>query len=696
VRAPARRHPVDAKAAVAQIVATDGSVLGSGFLAGHGLVVTCAHVLENAGYGPGDEVRTRFPQAEGSPRAVGTVLAEAWRDSRGDDIAVIRLREAPEGVPVLSVGSADGFKGERVWSFGFPRHAHVNGRYGDGTVQGHLNADGRRLLQLDQANAIAQGFSGGPVVDEESALVIGMITEITAADRHQRGVNLAYATPGETLRQAWPALAAQDICPYLDLRPFDQEDSRWFHGRDALRQQVRDTLTRHRGVLLQGPSGSGKSSLVQAGVLPELPQDWLTFTAREGQDWAGALERAGLSGVRSEGLLQAVRGRLEHEAENVRLLLVIDQFEELLTTAGPGGKLPGHSLDALRQLTEVIRSYEPVVVLLVMRVDFYHRLHDLAPDLLEAVKPGQVDVYATLEAEELRDIITKPARSVGLRFDEGLPEVIVTEALAAHPGGTADGRTSVALLPLLGKTLTLLWEQREDNRLTSEAYETIGRFGGSLKGWYEKAFRELGPGRQPVAQRILSALVRRDETEGIPDVRQPRSVRTLRGLTQDSAFDEVLAVLTRHRIVITHNPREGGHKDEPTVELIHDFLINTWDGLKEWVRRDAAFDAWLRRVEYQQRRWQETGHPEELLQPTVVASALEWTAQKRVLPARVTEFLQRSERHHKELERRRQRTRGAITALLSLFLVGLLIALSFMTEFALGERQAKQEVQERE
>ncbi|MFI9542938.1 trypsin-like peptidase domain-containing protein [Streptomyces sp. NPDC052016] len=689
---PASSQPPSPEAAVAQVLASDGTVAGAGFLAGDGLLLTCAHVLHAVGHGPGDDVRVCFPQAKNAPRALGTVLAEPWRDPEGEDIAVVRLHEVPAGLPVPAVGSAQGFEGQRVRSFGFPAQAHTDGRHGTGVVQGYLNADGRVLLQLDGANALAQGFSGGPVLDVESGLVLGMVTEITAPDRHHRGLNVAYATPGEALRAACPALASQETCPYLDLEPFGKEHSKWFHGRDAASKEVLRKLKRHRGVLLQGPSGSGKSSLVQAGVLPDLPHDWLTCTARTGRDWAADLEREGLPGVRETGLLDAVRRRLAGEADGRRLLLVFDQFEKLLTAVGSAAEPPIHAADALRQLTEVIRSYEPVVVLLVMRVDFYHRLHVLAPDLLEAVKHGQIDLFPTLRAEELRAIVTRPAHSVGLRFEEGLPEAIVTEALAARPRSAADGRADVALLPLLEKTLTLLWENRSDNRLTWEAYnDRIGGFSGSLKGWYERAFRELGPGRRPVAERILSALVRHDETEQTPDTRQMRSVEELRDLIADSSFDDVLAVLARHRLVITHTPSGGRYQGRPMVDLVHEYLISTWDELREWVARDAPFDAWLRQVESQRRMWEATPDAGGLLQRADLDAALGWAARTRTLPPRISAFLRLSDEHHKARERRRLRIRRAVITGLSLLTAGLLAVSTVALDYAEGERQAKEE-----
>ncbi|MFH0517650.1 trypsin-like peptidase domain-containing protein [Streptomyces sp. M41] len=697
---PARRNP-NPEAAVAQVLAPDGAVAGSGFLAGDGLLLTCAHVVEAAGHGPGDEVRVRFAQAANAPYAVGTVLAEPWRDPNGEDIAVLRLHPAPPGIPLLAVGSAEGFEGQPVGSFGFPAQAPADGHHGTGVVQRYLTAAGHRLLQLDSANTLTQGFSGGPVWDEESGLVIGMVTEITAPDRHQRGVNVAYVTPGETLRAACPELAGQDLCPYLDLEPFETRHSHLFHGRDEARDEVLEKLRRHRGVLLQGPSGSGKSSLVQAGVLPQLPRSWLTCTARTGRDWAGDLERDGLAGVRDSGLLAAVRRLLAGREGGVRLLLVFDQFEELLTSAGASAgasaradPLP-HAADALQHITEVINSYEPVVVLLVMRVDFYHRLHALAPDLLQAVKQGQIDLFPTLKAAELRDIVTRPAHSVGLRFEEGLPEAIVTEALTTRPRLARNGRADVSLLPLLEKTLTLLWENRSGNRLTDDAYGRIGRFGGSLERWYERAFQELGPGRRAVAERILSALVRHDETEQTPDTRQIRSVEELRDLTADSSFDEVLAVLARHRLVITHTPAEGRYQGRPMVELVHDYLITTWDNLSKWVERDAPFDAWLRRVESQQRIWKATDNADDFLQRSDLNAALDWAAGKRAFPPLVSEFLRLSDDHHKKREQRSRRIRRTVGTVLSLMTAGLMVASAFAVDYADREQQAKEEMQER-
>src|SRR5262249_61348356 len=94
------------------------------------------------------------------------------------------------------------------------------------------------LLQLTDANDLATGFSGGPVIDEVTGLVIGMLTAISPPDAHLRGVGIAYATPTQTLREIWPELVEAQVCPYRGLEPFGAEHAGWFYGRTAAVQRV--------------------------------------------------------------------------------------------------------------------------------------------------------------------------------------------------------------------------------------------------------------------------------------------------------------------------------------------------------------------------------------------------------------------------------------------------------------------------
>ncbi|MFD4652246.1 trypsin-like peptidase domain-containing protein [Streptomyces sp. NPDC058441] len=591
------------QSAVAQVLSPKGEVAGAAFLAAEDVVFTCAHVVRSAGYGPGDVVRLLFPRARGAPQAEGEVLAEPWRPPEDEDVAVIRLRDTPSAVHPLGVGAAAGSQGHRVRSYGFPAQAPPGGHFGYGTAGDLLGGDRLQVI----SNDLTAGFSGTPLVDDVTGLVIGMVTAIAGRDPNGRGQNIAYATPTETLRRLWPDLALKKVRPYRGLEPFGQQDARWFHGRDEARDAVLASLRRNRrGVLLLGPSGSGKSSLVQAGVLPNLPAGWKAT------------------------LVRPVTGLPDIPAaeQGTQLLVVIDQFEELLTPAEP-------DLPTLQRLTELATSYQPVTILLVMRDDFYPRLAELAPDLLKALQPGLLNIPATLSENDLKNIITKPAATAGACFEKGLPARIIVDLLRADDRNGPSGRVSTTLLPLLEKTLTLLWEQREDNRLTSEAYKAIGTLKESLATWRDTAFAEFTPRQRAAAERILSALVRHDETRQTPDTRQRRSLTDLRALAGDPESDTALAVLARHRIITTYREE---------AELIHDTLIRDWPDLQTWVERDAKFHAWLRRARAQADRGP--------LQGVDLEEGLDYGEQGRGLPPDVADLLAAS-RRHRQLRRAR-------------------------------------------
>ncbi|MEV7126790.1 trypsin-like peptidase domain-containing protein [Streptomyces sp. NPDC093260] len=677
-------------AAVAQILGPAGTVAGAGFLAADGILVTCAHVITAAGAGPGGTVRLAFPQAPGAPTAQGRVLSEPWRAPAADDVAVLRLEAGDSWPDPLPLGSAAGCHGHRVRSFGFPTQAPAGGHHGYGTG-GHLiergTDEGGPLLQLTDANDLTTGFSGAPVLDEQTGRVIGMVTAITAPDAHLRGSGVAYATPTEVLRNAWPDVAVrEDERPYRRaLEPFTAEHAAWFHGRDAAVERVLEALAAQRRAALLGPSGAGKTSLVQAGVLPALAAGrlpgsdrWLPVLVRPGQDLTAELERAGLSGSADDGLAGAVERLLAAEPRHRRVLLVVDQFEELLTHETAAGPAAGRSLTALRQLTDALTSSAPLSVLLVMRDDFYPRLAALAPELLDAMATGVVNVPATLDARELEAMITLPARAAGARFEEGLPERIVTDVLAAGREGAASLRAPVTVLPLLELTLSQLWDRRVDGYLTHDAYQALGRVTGSLATWCDEAVATLPDERRPVAQRILTALVRpADEAHDIPPVRQQVPVPTLRELAVDGTSgvrrdeqltraDETLSALTRHRIVTTRAVRLPGRPendpDQPVVaELIHDALIREWGRLRDWARDDRQFQDWLHRAREQHAVWTRSARPADLLDGTDLTEGMSWSA-RRGMPADIAAFLNRSS----AAATRRRRLRRAALALVTI------------------------------
>lgn len=680
-------------AAVVQILIADGQVAGAGFLVVEDIVVTCAHVVLEAGAGPGDTVQLVFPHATGAPQVEGSVQAEAWRAPEDDDVAVIRLSGSVEGATALRLGSAAGCRGHAVRSFGFPAQAPAGGHFGFAVAGDLLPAtDSRGVhLQLTAANDLTTGFSGAPVMDEVTGLVIGMVTEITALDEHERGQGIAYVTPTQTLREIWPDLTEHDICPYRGLEQFTAEHAQWFHGRDdGVRQVLSNLAHQQRVILLLGPSGSGKSSLVQAGVLPALAagalpgsDTWLPVIARPREDLLAELERSGLPGAASAGIAEAVTRRLAAESGHDRLLLVIDQFEELLTEPYNGHRQEylAARLAATDQLTTAVKSPARLSVILIMRDDFYPQQAALAPRLLEAAMPGLLNVPGTLSEHDLHDIITLPAANVGARLESGLPERIITDVLATSPEGTLVRRVPVTTLPLLELTLSELWKRRQSGCLTHDAYQCIGEVAGSLTTWCDTALDQLPPEHRPIAQRTLTALVRpADPDHNIPATRAQVPLQELRELAADPkggpqsnrAVDEVFAALTRQRIITTQTPGQSGQPDAPPAlplaELIHEALIRNWGTLREWVEQDHRFHEWLDHTREQRARWAETRDPGDLLGGTALAEGLDWSKQRQ-MPGDIAGFLAASQERHQAVIRRSKRLNAVLATLLVLALI---------------------------
>ncbi|MDT0343276.1 nSTAND1 domain-containing NTPase [Streptomyces litchfieldiae] len=663
-------------AATVQVIGRDGGVAGAGFLAAGGVVLTCAHVVRAAGIGPGGELTLAFPGLPGAPRLPGTVLAEGWRSRDAEDVAVVRLAGAPPGVAPLALGAARGCRGHRVASFGFPAQAPPGGHFGYGEAGDLLGGDG--LLQLSRANDLTTGFSGGAVVDEVTGLVIGMVTSIAAPDPHLKGQDIAYATPAEVLREVWPELTERRVTPYRGLEPFTAEHAEWFNGRAAAVEKVLTGLDGQGRVLLLGPSGSGKSSLIQAGVLPKLAggrlpggDRWLPVLARPGRDLPAELARAGLPGAATDGVVAAAERRLAAEPGRRRVLLVIDQLEELLTQ--PDAAAVAWAAD---QLAAAIRARSVLRVVMVLRDDFYPRLAALAPELLEAAEPGVVHVPALLTADELRDIIVRPAHAAGARFEDGLAERIIADLMAER-------QTPVTVLPLLEVTLTQLWEDRRDGRLTHATYHRNGAVTGALNAWCDTALADLPAAHRPLAQRTLTALVRpADEAQAIPATRRQVPLDDLRALAGEGPFDEVLAALARHRIVITRAGRDGG---PPTAELMHDALIRDWHELRDWIAADHQFQAWLLRAGDRHANWQRSGLPGDLLDGTDLDAGLAWSRQ-RGLPDAIAAFVAASHQRQRAAARRTRRLNAVLACLLVLALAAAGLAF-WQQERAVSARQ---------
>jgi WD40 repeat protein len=585
----------------------------------------------------------------------------------------------------MRLGAAAGCRERWVFSYGFPAHASRAGRFGRARAgllwTGSTQAGG--LLQLTEADDLTVGFSGGPVVDEVTGFVVGMMTSTNHIDADHRGENLAFCTPMEVIRTVLPTLAEAELRPYRGLSEFTTEHGRWFHGRTDAVERVLTALADHRVVLLTGPSGAGKSSLMQAGVLPRLAAGevpgsdrWIRIVVKAGSGWLSDLVHLDATGEDQVELRTAVKGALRNAPGATRVLLVVDQFEQSLTLPGPGSPTADGS-QIIPQLAEVMASSDPVSIVLIVRDDFLPRLAAFAPELLDGGRRF-ISVPTTLDTQDLRDIIAKPAEDAGVQFQDGLVGRILADA-AAIGADSASVSPRSPVLPLLEFTLDRLWQDRHDGRLSHDAYERMGLVAGSLDNYCDAVIAGLPAVQQAIAKRILTTLVHpADEVQHTSAFRRQRTVADLRELAKgqasepdadlDDAAEEVLAELTARGIIATRTVRAGPEgRMVPVAELVHEALMRDWRTLREWVREDQLISEWLNRVRERQARWQRGRRVADLLTGTELAEGLDWE-QRRSLSTDVGSFLRASSQRQRVGIRRARTVSSVLAALLVLAL----------------------------
>lgn len=584
-----------------------GRSVGTGFaVSDDGLLVTCAHVL---GRPCPERVSAIFLAT--NERREATVEMQWLRDVDAEDMAILRVQGGlPQGVRGLSLGSSTGVSGHKISTFGFPSAGEVEGVSGYGKIlgRGSQTKAGQPLLQI-RSSEITQGFSGAPVWDELRRRVIGMVVMVATPDASGKMGETAFATPVETLQSVCRDLHISDSNPYRGLNPFTEAQAKFFFGRkQEVDRLVNKLRLDPRFLLILGPSGSGKSSLVQAGLLPQLRKGvlpgsdrWHIMLTRPADHPFQQLTAQGLA-TASNNLTQAVHAWLNQHPEHTQIVLVLDQFEELLVSC------PGEmSQDFLAQLAAVLEANLPITVIAIMRDDFYPRFAQqvkLAQRLEQ--HGGLIRLSPTLQWDELVAIVQEPARVVGLRFEEGLVEEIVEDSIESEPSEEGERVGRCAILPLLEFALTELCERREDGVLTFKAYEKVGGVTGGLRQWADQTFNSLeDEDKKQFASRIFSDLVYLGkENEDLPDTRRRRALKSLyRNEDERERMSELVQRLVNARLLVTsYDPSSN----EVIVEIIHDALLREWGLLKWWLKRDAPFLRWHQELERRAQIWVET------------------------------------------------------------------------------------------
>lgn len=561
-------HPIEP--ATLRILHPDGKTVGTGFLVASNLAVTCAHVVVAAEAIAGDTVQVQLTGRAGKLPAL--VEPAFWRDVALGDVAFLRLESVPSGVAPLPLGlAAQSQSGNPVYAFGYAIAAEKQGIGARGTIITLLPDASYLQIRVHEAN---HGMSGGPVWDEKRGVVVGMITQ--GHTGQGRNEETTFATPSELLFSICPELAPSETCPYLGLNAFREADARFFHGRKPVVARLLESLKREpRFLAVLGPSGSGKSSLVQAGLLPALrngeligADEWQFFQIRPGDDPFSRLDSAGLPGA-SQGLPAALGAWTQSQPEG-HPVLVLDQFEELFTaTPAPLRE------KFLAGLAELLASDLPVTLILTLRDDFYSAFARQAAALTPWLERGQVNLPVSLARDELREIITTPAALVGLGFEPGLVEALLDDVTNSQAEGPS------VLLPLLEFALTQLWERRENGRLTHAAYQKLGGVTGGLAAWADRAYRAIPVEKRDLTQYIFTSLVNLgDEKTGQPHTRRRVSLANL--VPQNATLtdvEEIVKLLADARLLVTH---EGG------VEITHEILLRSWPQLLRWLDENRA------------------------------------------------------------------------------------------------------------
>jgi WD40 repeat protein len=385
-------------------------------------------------------------------------------------------------------------------------------------------------------------------------------------------------------------------CPFPGMVPFRKEDARFFHGRDAEIRQLLTLIRQHRFLAVIGSSGSGKSSLITAGLLSKLddPRNfprgaWRVLVMRPGATPIEELSRI-LDGV-TEDAAGAISRTLAAQPPAERLLVVVDQFEELFSQVKEAPRRDGF-IGHLKAL----RADPRCTVILTMRADFYG---DLMNSALWPIDKSQLVEVAALRGESLRQAIVKPAEAVGVYLEEGLVERLLADA-ADEPGS----------LPMLQEALVLLWGTMSGRLLTRGSYDTLGHDGrsGLAVATATKAdatLATLPPDQQRIARRIFLRLVQFGE--GRPDTRRQLGIDDLRAETDDpAAFDELLQTLITARLLTPSPDEERGLR----VDIAHEMLIVGWPASRDWVESRRETERIRRRLVAKAEEWVRLGRGE--------------------------------------------------------------------------------------
>ena len=370
------------------------------------------------------------------------------------------------------------------------------------------------------------------------------------------------------------AVPERSTCPYKGLMAYDRGDAEWFFGRDDEVVACLHALTVSRLLVVVGPSGSGKSSLIRAGVVPALERAGRTVRLLvPGLDPAGALTTAMASAARD-------------------VVLVVDQLEELFMAGHPQEVV----VHFLNRLSDIVSSGTAVIA--VLRADQLGGL-SVGQPFARLVEQG-LHLLAPMTEDQLRAAIEHPAELAGLRLESGLVDLLMRD-IEREPGA----------LPLLSHALAETWERREGRVLTVDGYHATGGIRGAVAQSAERLYESLPEAQRTVLRSLLLRLVT-PSPGGDPIVTRI----TWDVVGSDPERRAVTDVLVRARLVTA---------DEHSVVLAHEAVARAWPRLRSWLDDDISGQQIMRHLTLAAEDWNTRGRPDsELYRGGRLEAAVDW------------------------------------------------------------------------
>ncbi|MDJ0662352.1 MAG: pentapeptide repeat-containing protein [Crocosphaera sp.] len=439
-----------------------------------------------------------------------------------------------------------------------------------------------------------------------------------------------------------------DICPYKGLRYFELEDHHFFFGRETLTKTLLGKISQKTFLAVLGASGSGKSSVIRAGVLYELKQglrlqgsaNWEIKIMVPGSNPIETLALEfldpNLSRIERSQQLETVESLLSQGSDGLKrliqttdapkVLLIIDQFEEIFTLCSDKAQRE-RFIDCL--LGAVEKCDGQLKVIIAMRADFFGKcVEETYSGLSQQIEENLVSVTPMTE-EELRDAITKPAKRVKLPIETALIDEILKD-IQDSPGS----------LPLLQDGLTELWKQRDHQGLTLVNYTKLGRVAGSLNKRATDVYNRLTEAQQLTAKHIFLNLTQLGE--GTEDTRRRVLKADLVTEKHDQAsIDAMVQLLADEKLIVTDRTQQG----DEVIDVAHEALIRHWQLLRQWLEESREQLQEQRKIEGLAQEWRSQGYKNEYL---LQGRRLKECRQKQkslTLSTLALEFLQKSAKH---------------------------------------------------